>query len=93
MRTGQLPTLAALNASVNDSRQIYEVGYVLGECIVANWGLDGLVRLVKSNGNVSATLGLSVADFEAQWYAFLKAKYSVPSADSIRTGDDSHGVL
>ncbi len=87
MRTGQLPTLAALNASFNDSRQIYEVGYVLGEFIVANWGLDGMVRLVQTNGNVSGTLGLSVADFEARWYAFLKTKYEVPSAHSIRTGD------
>jgi hypothetical protein len=80
MRTGQFPTLAALNASFNDSRQIYEVGYVLGEFIVANWGLDGMVRLVQTNGNVPDTLGLSVADFEARWYAFLKANYGVPSA-------------
>ena len=62
---------------------------VLGEFIVATWGLDGLVRLVQTNGNVPATLGLSVADFEAQWYAFLKARYGVPSADSIRSGDES----
>ena len=87
MRTGQLPTLAALDASFNDSRQIYEVGCVLGEFIVANWGLDGMVRLVQTNGNVPDTLGLSVADFEARWYAFLKTKYGVPSAYSIRTGD------
>ena len=87
MRTGQLPTLAALNAGFNDSRQIYEVGCVLGEFIVANWGLDGMVRLVQTNGNVPDTLGLSVADFEARWYAFLKANYGVPSAYSIGTGD------
>jgi hypothetical protein len=87
MRTGPLPTLAALNASFSDSRQIYEVGYVLGEFIVADWGLDGMVRLVQTNGNVSATLGLGVADFEARWYAFLEAKYGVPSAHSTRTGD------
>ena len=93
MRTGQLPTLAALNASFNDSRRIYEVGYVLGEFIVANWGLDGLVRLVQSNANVSATFGLSVADFEARWYAFLEAKSpGVPSANSIRTGDALDGT-
>jgi hypothetical protein len=92
MRTGQLPTLAALNASFNDSRQIYEVGYVLGEFIVANWGLDGMVRLVQTNGNVPDTLGLSVADFEARWYAFLKARYGVPSAHSSRTGDAHDGT-
>jgi hypothetical protein len=39
---------------------------VLGEFIVATWGGDGLVRLVQTNGNVSATLGLSVANVEAQ---------------------------
>ena len=92
MRTGQLPTLAALNAGFNDSRQIYEVGCVLGEFIVANWGLDGMVRLVQTNGNVPDTLGLSVADFEARWYAFLKANYGVPSASSIGTGDARDGT-
>ena len=79
MRTGQFPTLATLNSTYTDNRQVYEVGYVLGEFIVADWGLDGLIRLVQSNGNVSATLGLSVAEFESRWHAFLKAKYGVPT--------------
>ena len=83
MRTGQFPTLAVLNASFNDSRQVYEVGYVLGEFIVANWGIDGLVRLVQANGDLPATLGLSVTDFEARWYAFLKGNYGVPSQSAV----------
>jgi hypothetical protein len=91
MRAGQLPTLAALNASFNDSRQIYEVGCVLGEFIVANWGLDGMVRLVKTNGNLPDTLGLSVAEFETRWYAFLKAQYGVPSILSTVAGSDGSG--
>jgi hypothetical protein len=62
---------------------------VLGEFIAANRGLDGLVRLVQTNGNGPATLGLSVADVEAQWNAFLKARCEVPSADTTGTGDEA----
>ena len=49
----------------------------------------GLVRLVQTNGNVPATLGLGAADFEAQWYAFSKARYGVPAADTNGRGDEA----
>lgn len=80
LRAGRYPTLAALDSDFNAGRQVYEVGYVLGEFIVATWGLDGLVGLIRSNGNVPGTLGVSVAEFEQRWYAFLSARYGLPIA-------------
>lgn len=100
LRTGELATVSAhvwtdessFNAAMRSNLgQVWQgtKGYVLGEFIVTTWGVDGLVRLVQTNGNVPATLGLSVADFEAQWYAFLKAGYGVPSTDTTGAGDEA----
>lgn len=80
MRAGRYPTLSALDSDFNAGRQVYEVGCVLGQFIVATWGLEGLVGLIRSNGNVPGTLGVSVAEFEQRWYAFLKARYGLPIA-------------
>jgi len=78
IRAGRYPTLAQLSADPGSSRQVYELGYVLGEFIVATWRTDGLVRLVRSNGDIPATFGISVAEFEARWYADLRARYGTP---------------
>jgi len=78
MRAGRYPSLADLNADWNVSHQVYQVGGVLGEYIVRQWGMDGLVRLIRTNGGVQAALGVSVAEFEAGWRAFLQAEYGLP---------------
>jgi hypothetical protein len=78
LQAGHYPTIAALDADYNTSRQIYEVGCVLGEFIVATWGVEGLVRLVRANGQIPSALGLGVREFEQQWCAFLQAKYRTP---------------
>lgn len=78
IRAGRYPTLAQLNAEVTSSRQVYEVGYVLGEFIVEAWGIDGLIRLVQLNGDVAAACGVPVAEFEARWHGFLRTKYGTP---------------
>ncbi|MCX6539780.1 MAG: hypothetical protein NT151_12725 [Acidobacteria bacterium] len=78
MLAGRYPTLAALDADFNTSRQIYEVGYLLGEFIVSEWGLPGLVGLIRENGNLARALGVTTEAFEARWYAFLRSKYGLP---------------
>jgi hypothetical protein len=78
MRAGRYPTLAQLDADFKSSRQVYEVGYLLGEFIVATWGSDGLVRLVRVNGDVASALYVTVTEFEARWYTFLRGKYGTP---------------
>lgn len=70
---GRFPTLAELS-SRSGSPSIYDVGYTLTELIVARWGLDGLRRLIRSLGDLS-TLGHTTASFEAEWRAFVTARY------------------
>jgi hypothetical protein len=71
----QPPTLARLNAF--DNTDVYDVGYVIGEFIVSRWGRDGLVSLIRSNGNLAQTTGLTEAGFVAQWAAFVQRAYGV----------------
>ena len=78
LRAGRYPTLSQLNADATSSHQIYEVGYVLGEFVVETWGHPALVRLVLLQGDVVAVCGVSVPEFEARWYGFLRTKYGTP---------------
>ncbi len=82
MRAGNYPSLADLDADFNVSRRVYQVGYVLGEYIVARWGLDGLVRLIQRNGDLATALGVTTAEFESGWYTFLHGKYGLPAVRS-----------
>jgi hypothetical protein len=75
MVAGRPPTLDQLNADVTAGRQVYEVGYTIGEFVVARAGSEGLVRLVQENGDTAAALGLPPPAFEEAWYAFVRAHY------------------
>lgn len=72
---GNPPTLDQLNADFAVSRQVYEVGYLIGEFIVARFGRDALVQLIRANGDTSAVLGLSAQAFQDAWYAYVRARY------------------
>jgi hypothetical protein len=72
---GRFPTLAELDADPNASRQVYEVGYLIGEFVVARAGRDGLLRLIRSNGDVAALGFASPAAFESEWASFVRARY------------------
>jgi len=75
MVRGAYPSLADLNADPNAGRQIYELGYVIGEFIVERWGRAGLLDLIRANGDVNAVFGMTTAAFEAEMYASIRAKY------------------
>jgi hypothetical protein len=75
MQGGAYPTLEQLNSDFSAGRQIYDVGYLLGEFIVATWGRDGLVRLIQANGDTARTFGLTPSEFEQQWVGFVWARY------------------
>lgn len=73
---GAFPTLQQLNADPNAGRQIYDVGYLLGEFIVSTWNRDAYLQLIRANGNLTAVLGVSPAEFESAWRAFVQRRYS-----------------
>jgi hypothetical protein len=70
---GRFPTLSDLDADPNASRQVYEVGYLIGEFVVARAGREGLLRLVRANGDVAAVGFASPAVFESEWASFVRA--------------------
>jgi hypothetical protein len=68
-------TLESLNTF--DHTRVYDVGYVIAEFIVSRWGLDGLIALIASNGNLAAVTGLNAAEFESAWRTFVRSRYGV----------------
>jgi hypothetical protein len=72
---GNFPTLQQLNADVNADTQIYQLGFLLGEFIVSQWGRPAFVRLIQTNADIPAVLGISTADFEAAWRSYVRQRY------------------
>ena len=85
MRAGRYPSITDLDAAWNTSSQVYQVGYVLGEYIVARWGQDGLVRLIRLNGDIPGALGVAAAEFESGWRAFLHERYGLPAGSGLQS--------
>lgn len=75
MVRGNPPTLDQLNADVSANQQIYGVGYLIGEFLVARFGKSGLVQLVRANGDTAAVLGMSPGAFRDAWYAYVRERY------------------
>lgn len=73
LTNGQPPTAARLNAF--DNTDIYDIGFLIGEFIVARWGQEGLGALVRNNGNTLPVTGLSQTAFFAAWYDQVRAAY------------------
>jgi len=73
---GNFPTLEELNSDFNNgNHSIYQVGYLLAEFIIENWGRDRFVALIRSNGNLEQTLEVTVIEFEEGWKNFVTTKY------------------
>lgn len=76
MISGNYPTITELTEDYNNSNyKIYSVGYILLEFIIDKWGMDSVIDLIKSNGNLQSNLGLTIYEFEEQWHQFIKSKY------------------
>jgi hypothetical protein len=69
------PTLSQLNNFNNT--QIYQVGFLLAEYIVLNWDWQHLKDMILSNGNIQQTLGISISDFQINWFEFVKNRYNI----------------
>lgn len=60
---------------LNNSNQIYNVGYTIIEYIVEKWGKDKLPILITSYVDIKTVLGVSESDFEKGWVDFVSEKY------------------
>jgi len=72
---GIFPTLQQLNGDGNTDTPISQFGYLLGEFIVSRYGRDAFIKLVQTNADLQAVLGVSSAEFEAAWQSFVRQKY------------------
>lgn len=73
---GNFPTLLQLSVDVNQGSQIiYQLGYIIVDYIKSTWGGAKYIELIKTNGNIASTLGISTTQFEAGWKKFVQDKY------------------
>ena len=72
---GVFPTLQQLNVDPNGGTQIYQLGYVFGDFIVLRWGRAAFLRLIETNADLPAALGVSTAEFEAAWQSYVRQRY------------------
>ena len=73
LAAGDFPTLAALDREGRYS--IYDVGFTIAECIVDEWGLAGLRRLIVAGGDTRGALGVSVEELESRWRRCVESRY------------------
>jgi len=72
---GAFPTLQQLNVDPNGGSQIYQLGYVIGEFIISRWGRAAFLRLIETNADLPGVLGVTTAEFEGAWHAFVRERY------------------
>lgn len=68
------PSIEDLN-SVDQQEKIYELGFVITEFIKFEWGMQGLIRLIKSNADVKETFRVSEDEFQKKLKVYIQAKY------------------
>ncbi len=71
LQRSEFPSVEELNTTTKH----YDVGYVLIEFIVAEWGTGAVRDLVVAGGDISDVLGITVSNFESQWHQFIRMKY------------------
>ncbi len=61
----------------NNPRWLWEsvALYENSELVVARGGRAALVQLIRAHGDTAAVLGLSPAEFETAWYAYVRDRY------------------
>jgi len=55
--------------------KVYRIGYLVVRYIVATWGREALVDLIKNNGDIEASLGVSRSQFERNMHANFLTSY------------------
>jgi hypothetical protein len=72
---GNFPTLQQLNGDVTTDSPIYQIGYLLGDFIMARYGRGAFLRLIETNADLRAVLGVSTAEFESAWQSHVRQRY------------------
>ena len=74
LTNGDYPSIQELN-EVEQNGKIYDIGFVLIQFIQVIWGKEGVLNLVRQNGNIAAAFAINETEFEKQFFAYLKKEY------------------
>lgn len=74
LNNGQYPVISELNSRLKGGK-IYSCGYTLIEYILAKYGQDNLIKLIRNYGDLRGTIGITDDQFCKDWYQFVKEKY------------------
>ena len=75
LRNGNFPSLQQLNGDVTTDSPIYQIGYLLGDFIVSQYGRGPFLRLIETGADLQGILGISTAEFEAAWKSYVRQRY------------------
>jgi hypothetical protein len=50
---------------------ISPLSYYIGEFIYSKWGVDGMIELIKQNGNIIRAFGISKKEYYSLWYDYM----------------------
>lgn len=76
MVNGDYPDFEQLNDDQTiDKNKIGQVGYILVEFILEEFGQQTLINLIMTNGDIQNTLSQSEEEFLASWYDWVEIKY------------------
>jgi hypothetical protein len=74
LSNGQYPGLSELNNRFKGGK-IYSCGYTIIEYILFKYGQIGLIKLIKSYGDLKNILDVTGDRFCREWYEYIKGKY------------------
>lgn len=86
------PTISELDNS-HKANVVHEYGYTLCEYILEKWGMDGLRKLILSNGDTEGTLGINQMELENDWFDYINNKYSVENTGEFYIKKTSHFAI
>ena len=75
MTAGQPPAFTRLNSF--DNTLVYDVGYLVSEFVIMRWGPAHYRELLAANGDTARVLGVPLADFEAEWFGWVRRTYGI----------------
>lgn len=69
-----IPSMKELANSSNYVKN-YDLGYSYIQYIKSHWGFEGVIALIKNNGNIKKSLKISEHVFERRWYIYVCNTY------------------
>ncbi len=66
------PGLAQLSSPFDGGGLVYRFGFSIVDFVARTWDFDAVMALVRSNGDIEQTLGITEQVFESRWCEFVQ---------------------